>query len=174
MGTNAANLNIGRTVEITGRTATFSGSMPDNIGVGDVLQYQVTGTWHLAFIEGRSSDLVYTVGSSTGGSPRPAAAGTAASVFRAYTLLSNWQALDENDDHRGHGGGFRHLPRSCRRRDSMMAACYDDGVPMNDIGERDRLEHRAGPLRADLRAGRAATWSARRSATPAPRAPVSD
>ena len=41
--------------------------MPDNIGVGDVLQYQVGGAYHLAFVHGRTSSSVYTVASLTGG-----------------------------------------------------------------------------------------------------------
>jgi hypothetical protein len=38
VGTTTTDLNTGsHTVEISGSTATFSGSMPDNVGVGDVL-----------------------------------------------------------------------------------------------------------------------------------------
>jgi hypothetical protein len=45
VGVDSGNLNTGgRTVGISGTTATFSGSMPTRVGVGDVLQYQVTGT----------------------------------------------------------------------------------------------------------------------------------
>ena len=51
VGVNAANLNTSaRTVQIAGNTATFSGAMPANVGVGDVLQYQVAATYYLAFI----------------------------------------------------------------------------------------------------------------------------
>jgi hypothetical protein len=40
VGITAGNLNTGsRTVEISGSTATFSGDMPTNVGVGDVLAY---------------------------------------------------------------------------------------------------------------------------------------
>ena len=133
VGTNAANLNVGRTVEITGRTATFSGSMPDNIGVGDVLQYQVTGTWYLAFIESRGSDITYTVGSSSGGPPQAAAAGTAVSVFRAYTSLSNWQAQTENASIENSVENFDTSRDLVGNDTSMTAACYADGTgSMND------------------------------------------
>ena len=74
-----------RTVTIAGTTATFSASMPDKVGVGDVLQYQVAATWYAAFISARTSNTVYTVQSATGGTPQAAAGGTAVSVYRAYT-----------------------------------------------------------------------------------------
>ena len=94
VGTDSANLNTGQTVQIVGTTATFSASMPNKIGVGDVLEY---GSANLAFISGRTSDQVYTVHSSTGGTPVATGAGTPVSVFRAYTSLFNWEAQDEND-----------------------------------------------------------------------------
>ena len=98
VGTSAADLNAlsARTVQIAGTTATFSGSMPANVGVGDVLQYQVGATWYLAFISGRTSDTVYTVQSSAGGTPQAAVAGTSVNVYRAYTSLFNWEARGEN------------------------------------------------------------------------------
>ncbi len=96
VGTAAADLNTGsRTVEISGSTATFSGSMPDNIGVGDVLVYD-NGSAQLAFIHGRSSATVFTVKDKDGGAPAAAPAGTAVGVYRAYTSLSNWQSQTEN------------------------------------------------------------------------------
>ncbi len=54
---------------ILGTTATFSGSMPNNIGVGDVLQYD-SGGLQLAVIHGRASDTVYMVKSASGGNPQ--------------------------------------------------------------------------------------------------------
>ena len=96
VGTNGADLNTtSRTVEITGTTATFSGPMPNNIGVGDVLQYN-DGSFRLAFIHGRSSDTVYTVQSASGGTPQAVAAGTAVAVHRAYTSLFDWERQFEN------------------------------------------------------------------------------
>ena len=94
VGTDNTDLNTGQTVQIVGTTATFSASMPNKIGVGDVLEY---GSTNLAFISGRTSDTVYTVASSTGGTPVATGAGTPVSVFRAYTSLFNWEAQDEND-----------------------------------------------------------------------------
>ncbi|MEE8391143.1 MAG: LamG domain-containing protein, partial [Anaerolineae bacterium] len=94
VGIDNTDLNTGQTVEIAGTTATFSASMADKIGVGDVLEY---GSTNLAFISGRTSNVVYTVASATGGTPVAASAGTAVSVFRAYTSLFNWEVQDEND-----------------------------------------------------------------------------
>ena len=93
VGTDGTNLNTGQTVEIVGTRATFSASMPNTIGVGDVLQY---GSTNLAFIHGRTSDTVYTVQSATGGTPVATAALTPVSLFRAYTSLFNWEAQTEN------------------------------------------------------------------------------
>jgi hypothetical protein len=92
-----ASLNAdSRTVEISGSTATFSGAMPDNVGVGDVLQYQVDSPYHLAFIHARTSDTVYSVRKADGTAPTATPAGTAVSVFRAYTSLANAEKGVEN------------------------------------------------------------------------------
>ncbi|MCH8094369.1 MAG: right-handed parallel beta-helix repeat-containing protein [Chloroflexi bacterium] len=96
VGITATDLNISpRTVTISGTTATFSGAMPDNVGVGDVLTYNSGGN-QLAFITGRTSDMVYTVADKDGGTPATASAGTAVGVYRAYTSLFNWEASSEN------------------------------------------------------------------------------
>ena len=120
MGINGANLNTSaRTVQIAGNTATFSGPMPANVGVGDVLQYQVAATCYLAFVSGRTSDTVYTVQSSTGGTPQAAAASTAVGVYRAYTSLFNWESQNENATINAAVEELRHLhrPRRPERRD---------------------------------------------------------
>jgi uncharacterized delta-60 repeat protein len=96
VGTTATDLNLlTRTVQISGTSATFSGAMPNNVGVGDVLAYSSGGN-QLAFITGRTSDTVYTVEDKNGGTPASAPALTAVSVYRAYTSLANWQSSAEN------------------------------------------------------------------------------
>ncbi|KPJ58178.1 MAG: hypothetical protein AMJ46_14545, partial [Latescibacteria bacterium DG_63] len=98
VGTNASNLNTSnRTVTISGSTATFSGSMPDNVGVGDVLTYSAGGN-QLAFIHGRTTSTVFTVKNKDGGTPAAAPAGTAVGVYRAYTSLYNWERGSENSN----------------------------------------------------------------------------
>ncbi len=132
-GTTAANLNTSaHTVTISGNTATFSGAMPANVGVGDVLQYQVTGTFYLAFVSGRTSSTVYAVQSASGGPPQAAVAGTAVSVFRAYTSLSNWQAQDENDSFDNTVEDFDTSRDLVTADATMQVACYND-APMNDM-----------------------------------------
>jgi hypothetical protein len=129
VGTNAANLNTGpETVEITGSTAIFSGSMPANVGVGDVLQYQVGVTWYLAFISGRASDIVYTVQSSTGGTPQAAAAGTTVGVYRAYTSLAAWSTQNENPTINLAVRNFDTSRDLVTPNVVMNVACYGDGA----------------------------------------------
>ncbi|MCX5698017.1 MAG: filamentous hemagglutinin N-terminal domain-containing protein, partial [Candidatus Omnitrophica bacterium] len=97
VGTNSADLNTSpRTVTISGTTATFNGAMPDNVGVGDVLQYVISSTYYLAFITGRTSSTVYTVNNSSGGTPQAASAGQVVNVYRAYNSLANWQSQTVN------------------------------------------------------------------------------
>ena len=128
VGTNAANLNTSsRTVRIAGSTATFSGPMPANVGVGDVLQYQVAATWYLAFVSGRTSDTVYTVQSATGGTPQAAAASTAVGVYRAYTSLSRWAAQNENDTIDDTVEDFDTSTDLTSSNVVMNVACYGDG-----------------------------------------------
>ena len=130
VGITATDLNTApRTVTIAGTTATFSGSMPDKVGVGDVLQYQVAATYYVAFIYGRTSSTVYTVASATGGVPQAAVAGTAVSVYRAYTSLFNWEARSENGTINAavrdfDTGATADLVTADR---VMNAACYGDG-----------------------------------------------
>ena len=133
VGINSADLNTSfRTVEIVGGTATFSGPMPNDVGVGDVLQYN-DGSFHLAFIHGRSSATVYTVRDASGGIPQPAGPGTFVEVFRAYTFLSDWGTQFENTS----------LDISVRDFDTsndlvasdtiMNVACYGDGPDTKNV-----------------------------------------
>ncbi len=132
VGTATTDLNTSlRTVTISGNTATFSGPMPDKVGVGDVLQYQVAATYYVAFIHARTSSTVYTVASATAGTPQAAVAGTAVSVYRAYTSLFNWEARSENTSDQRRGSEFRqrrHRGPRHRRQVVMNAACYGDGA----------------------------------------------
>ena len=135
VGTDATDLNTSsRTVTIAGTTATFSASMPDKVGVGDVLQYQVAATWYAAFISARTSNTVYTVQSATGGTPQAAAGGTAVSVYRAYTSQYNWEALDENDALNDAVEDFDTSTDLVAANAVMQVAAYADG-PDTDSGQ---------------------------------------
>ena len=128
IGTDATDLNVSaRTVEIAGTTATFGGSMPGNVGVGDILQYQVAATWYGAFISGRTSDTVYTVQNASGGTPQAAAAATAVGVYRAYTSLFNWEAQDENDSLNDAIENFDTSTDLAAANVVMQVAAYADG-----------------------------------------------
>lgn len=127
-GITAANLNASsHTLEISNTTATFDGPMPDNVGVGDVLQYQVTGTYYLAVIHGRVSNTVYTVFATTGTTPQAAVAGTTAEVFRAYTSLATWEVQDENDSLNNTVENFDTSTDLVTADTVMSVACYADG-----------------------------------------------
>jgi hypothetical protein len=84
------------TVTIAGIMATFSSAVPDNIGVGDVVQYNISGTYYVAFISGRIDATRYTVNSASGGIPTAVSASQAWYIYRAYTSLSNAEAGIEN------------------------------------------------------------------------------
>ena len=95
VGTTATDLNTSaHNVTISGTTATFAGTMPDNIGVGDALAYN-NGSAQLAFITGRTTSTVYTVADKDGGTPA-SASNVAVGVYRSYTSLFNWEASSEN------------------------------------------------------------------------------
>ncbi|MFC1610739.1 right-handed parallel beta-helix repeat-containing protein [Myxococcota bacterium] len=154
VGTNGASLNVSNyTVEIAGTTATFSGAMPDNVGVGDVLQYQAASTYHVAFISGRSSSTVYTVKSSIGGPPQAAASGTAVQVFRAYTSLFNWEAQNENDALDNSVEDFDTSTDLVAADAVMHVACYKDGVDTSLVTiegwttDQERLIHIYAPYK---------------------------
>jgi hypothetical protein len=85
---------------ISGSTATFDFGLPDNIGVGDVIQYDSdnNGTIDaLAFIHGRTSSTVYTVKNKNGADPTATQAkDNDWAIYRAYTSLADWESQTEN------------------------------------------------------------------------------
>ncbi len=79
------------TLVIAGTTATFSTPLPDQVGLGDVIEYDSDGDDNvdaLAFITERVSSTEYFVAAELGGPP---AAGTSTrwAMFRAYTSLAS-------------------------------------------------------------------------------------
>lgn len=94
---NTSDLNVDNcTFCITDGEAVFSGDMPENIGVGDVLQYLNGATHAIAFIYYRISPGQFLVKDVSGGSVPDVSAETAVSVYRAYTSLANAEAGIEN------------------------------------------------------------------------------
>jgi hypothetical protein len=136
VGTAAADLNTGsRTVGISGSTATFSGDMPTNVGVGDVLVYN-NGSAQLAVIHGRTSATAFTVKDKNGGAPAPTSAGTSVGVYRAYTSLSNWENQIENANIAEPAEDDVNPSTDLVTANTiMMVACYADDVdaPTNEV-----------------------------------------
>ena len=125
----------GNALTISGSTASFASPLPNNIGVGDAIQYDSDNNGSidaLAFIHRRTSSQAFTVKSRTGAAP--SATGTPDTdwaVYRAYTSLANWEAQNEN-------GNISNAPVPLRDFDSstnlvnlnttMNVACYGDGA----------------------------------------------
>jgi hypothetical protein len=87
--TTASNI----TISISGNTATFSGPLPLNVGVGDAILYDSDNNSSidsLAFIHGRTSASIYTVFKADGSVATSTSANDADwRIYRAYTSLSN-------------------------------------------------------------------------------------
>jgi len=85
---------------ITGSTATFTTGLANNIGVGDVIQYDSDDNGSvdaLAFIQSRTDSTHYTVKDKYGKDPSVTnAADTDWAIYRAYTSLYNAEAGTEN------------------------------------------------------------------------------
>jgi len=81
--------------------AIFSSALPDNIGVGDAIQYDSDddGTIDaIAFISERISSTYYRIQDYKGETPtQTSAADNDWSIFRAYTSLANAEKGNEND-----------------------------------------------------------------------------
>ena len=85
------------TLTISGTTAAFSTAVIDSVGVGDVIQFDISGTYYLAFIHGRTDSRTYTVASVSGGAPQAVSGNINWNIYRAYTSLYNAESGREND-----------------------------------------------------------------------------
>jgi len=96
----ASGTSSGYTLSISGSTATFSGDIPSNVGVGDAIQYDSDdgGTIDsICFIHGRTDAHTYTVKNAAGAAPTATSvADYDWAIFRAYTLLQNAEDGSEN------------------------------------------------------------------------------
>jgi hypothetical protein len=92
VGNDSSDLSNGGTVTIssTTRTATFSTGQPDNIGVGDVIQFGGAGYYDLAFISGRTSSTTYSVQNYDTKAPTATTSASFA-IYRAHLLLDDWE-----------------------------------------------------------------------------------
>ena len=100
--TTAIAVGTSNAMNITGDRATFQTALPDNVGVGDAIQYDddddsdIDTNDSIVFIHERINSKEYRVRTSSGGTPTPVNADTNWSLFRAYTSLSNAEAGIEN------------------------------------------------------------------------------
>jgi hypothetical protein len=86
--TTALATGTSNAMTISGATATFASALPNNVGVGDAIQFQNSSTWYIAFICGRTSSTSYCMQNVSGGQPTATASNTGWSIFRAYTSSS--------------------------------------------------------------------------------------
>jgi hypothetical protein len=83
-----ADLKNGSTIIITSGIATFSNAQPNNVGVGDQINYDATNK--IAYISGRTSSTVYTVVTSKGLTPANLSTYVVVnSIKRAFNNLNN-------------------------------------------------------------------------------------
>jgi hypothetical protein len=92
VGNDSSDLNAvtGANVDITGTTAQFDADLPDNIGVGDVLEYQGVSRY-VAFISGRIDANTFTVQDRTGGTPTATGGSVEVRIYRAHLELNDWE-----------------------------------------------------------------------------------
>ncbi|MDQ1284238.1 MAG: hypothetical protein QG620_586 [Patescibacteria group bacterium] len=89
----------GTDMSISGTTMTLENAAPDNVGVGDAIQYDSDGNNSIdaiAFISARASGTSYTVQSRDGGTPVAVTNDQDWQIFRAYTTLDNAEGGGEN------------------------------------------------------------------------------
>ena len=136
--TDALATGASNAVIISGITATFASALPDNVGVGDAIQYDSDNNSSIdsvAFISGRTSSTVYTVKKADGTAPiATSAADQDWSIFRAYTSLSNAETGTENTgisdtveqfDAAWSGSGGKDIVAS---NEQWNIACYANGT----------------------------------------------
>ncbi|MDD5464429.1 MAG: LamG domain-containing protein, partial [Candidatus Moranbacteria bacterium] len=98
--TSALAVGTSNSLTIAGTTATFASALPDNIGVGDALQYDSDNNGSIdaiAFIHSRTSPTIFTIAKNNGTNPTAtAAADSDWSIFRAYVSLVAAESVNEN------------------------------------------------------------------------------
>lgn len=103
VGVTATELDNEGTITVVSNIASFSVAFPTNIGVGDVVQYDVNnggdiGNEEYGIIHGISSDRkkAYLLKTNGGSVTNTTASTSVYDIFRAYTSLANWEAGVEN------------------------------------------------------------------------------
>jgi hypothetical protein len=103
--TTALATGTSNPMTISASTITFTNALPDNVGVGDAIQYDSNNGAtidSIAFISSRISSTQYTVKSAAGLTPTSVNSNQSWSLYRAYTCLDDSAhaypnvAIDEN------------------------------------------------------------------------------
>ncbi len=115
-------------LNITNGIITFSASVANNIGVGDVVQYN-DGSFHIVFIHDRINSTRFQVRSADGTLPSDVASNSSWSIFRAYTSLNNAVNGTENSVIDGSVNDFDSGARDLTVYNEVWnIACYNDGI----------------------------------------------
>jgi hypothetical protein len=126
VGTNTGDLKSGAPlITISSGSAVLSQPQPDNVGVGDVIEYGPDNI--KAFISGRSGSTQYSILTAKGIIPSNVAGAAVHSIRRAFNSLDD--ALDTED-----GGAcacdLMHLNTAdlVASNCQLIIACYADGI----------------------------------------------
>ncbi len=137
-----ASGSVSSLLTVSGNTATFGSALPNNVGVGDVVQYSTGGSGTidaLAVIQGRTDSSHFTVVSASGGAPPPIASTNIWAVYRAYTSLYYAERGTENT---GIDSNVRNFDTWSSGKDITAAtgsdeiwniACYADGADTDRV-----------------------------------------
>jgi hypothetical protein len=134
VGTTATALEngTGNALTISGSTATFGSGLSDNIGVGDVIEYDSDGNSSidaLAFIHGRTDSQTYTVKDKDGNTPTAVSGDNDWAIYRVYTSLANWESQTENTNiTEPVENDVNPSADLITANTVMMVACYGDGA----------------------------------------------
>jgi hypothetical protein len=129
----------GNPLGISGSNAAFASPLPDDIGVGDAIQYDTNSDSSIdaiAFIHQRVSSTEYVVKNAAGDQPQAVGSDTDWAIFRAYTSLYNAERGTENF---GLDPAVRSFETWADGRDLVSSgetwniACYADGVDTDGV-----------------------------------------
>lgn len=134
VGITATDLNITNlTLQISSDTAIFSGNLPDNVGIGDIIQFENLSSYYVAVINKRISATKCLVTNTAGGTPNSTNAGTSFNIFRAYTSLYNWEVLNENDNLNDLVENFDTSTDLVAGNSIMNVICFADGIDTTPV-----------------------------------------
>ncbi|MDP3043706.1 MAG: hypothetical protein Q8N21_04900 [bacterium] len=138
--TTALAVGTSNALTVSGSTATFITGLPDNVGVGDGLQYDDDGDSDIdandsiVFIYSRVSSSTYAVKTASGAVPAAVSGDTDWSLFRAYTSLALAETGTENTGIDADLVNFdtwtlgKNISSSTGSNEQWNIACYANGT----------------------------------------------